>query len=395
MKNRYISGSITVVLFALMVGVAVALWEGIIPIEWLASLGYTGLFFLSLVNGVAPVAGPSQIATFFVASRLDPLLVGLSSGIGGAIGELAGYAFGYFFRAAQTPAVEAKIQRIANWKYLRISRERSFIPLFLLAAIPNPFFDPASAMAGTLRIGFLKYFVPVLLGKTVRHLAIAYSGYYALSLDVPTILRDPSMITFIDTGGLVAAVLLIALFAWIVRTYAESDPDPFLLNLTFFAFAGQCIRTSELIGERHPWMGWIVGLATFAALLVMAQSAVIRFQAKRTREHYKVILKANLQVKLSPAEIDSWADVLVRITGVDFFPGSFYKWLSKRIGSAPREDRRQKAVSILPDIFFKEVASESLVIPEESRRFLWNLYAIICFVSWIAFIVCLLIPRTL
>src|SRR5437588_10696822 len=102
MKNRYVHGGITLVLLALMCAAAVALWRGIIPTEWLASLGYKGIFVLSLINGIAPVAGPSQIATFFVASKLNPLIVGLAAGIGGAIGELAGYAFGYSFRAAQS-----------------------------------------------------------------------------------------------------------------------------------------------------------------------------------------------------------------------------------------------------------------------------------------------------
>src|SRR5205085_8654937 len=138
MKNRYVRVGIMLVLLAFMCAAAIALWRGAIPIEWLVSLGYKGIFVLSLINGIAPIGGPSQIATFFVAGKLNPMAVGLAAGIGGAIGELAGYAFGYSFRAAQSDKVERKIQRIANWRLLRISRERSFIPLFVLASIPNP-----------------------------------------------------------------------------------------------------------------------------------------------------------------------------------------------------------------------------------------------------------------
>jgi membrane protein YqaA with SNARE-associated domain len=207
-----------------MSATAIALWRGLIPIDWLASLGYKGIFFLSLVNGIAPVAGPSQIATFFVASKLNPLAVGLAAGIGGAIGELAGYAFGYSLRAAQSEAVDRKIQRIANWRFIRISRERSFAPLFILASIPNPFFDPASALAGSLRIGFTRYFVPVLLGKTVRHLAIAYAGYYAISGYVAAALREVLMMIDFDAVGFVAGVFGIALISWLV-------PTPFKFHL--------------------------------------------------------------------------------------------------------------------------------------------------------------------
>ena len=44
---------------------------------------------------------------------------------------------------------------------------------------------------------------------------------------------------------LIIAVVTIALVAWLVRTLAESDPDPLILNFTFFAFAAQCILTRE------------------------------------------------------------------------------------------------------------------------------------------------------
>src|SRR6267154_2252027 len=102
MKKRYVQRVITGVLLIAMVGLAVALWRGVIPIAWLASLGYKGIFVLSFINGVAPIAGPSQIVTFFAARTLNPLGVGLAAGIGGAIGELATYVFGYSFRESQT-----------------------------------------------------------------------------------------------------------------------------------------------------------------------------------------------------------------------------------------------------------------------------------------------------
>ncbi|PYS47895.1 MAG: hypothetical protein DMF68_14820, partial [Acidobacteria bacterium] len=116
MKNRYVHAGLTIIILAFMCAAAIALWRGMVPIEWLASFGYKGIFVLSLINGIAPVGGLSQIATFFVASKLNPLAVGLAAGVGGAIGELAGYAFGYFLRAAQSDAVESKIQRVANWR---------------------------------------------------------------------------------------------------------------------------------------------------------------------------------------------------------------------------------------------------------------------------------------
>lgn len=393
MKKRYVYNGITLVLFALMGAVAIALWRGVIPIDWLASLGYRGIFFLSLINGIAPVAGPSQIATFFVASKLNPLAIGLAAGIGGAVGELAGYTFGYFLRGSQPTKVEDKIQRIANWRFLRISRERSFIPLFVLASIPNPFFDPVSALAGLLKIGFARYFLPVLLGKTVRHLVIAYAGYHMISGKLPLIIERVSMIIFNDTAWFVVGVFGIALLAWLVRSLAESEPDPFLLNFTFFAFAGQCVLTGELIHD-GTLKGAVIGLDLAASILVIIQVLIFKQQVSRTLEHYEDVLERNNIGGCSPDEIERWAAVLVRITGVDFYP-EFYTRISRGLG--PRDKRRRQAVLILPRDKFRDggggVTPATLTVPPEERQALWRLYAGTCILSWVIFILCIVVAR--
>jgi membrane protein YqaA with SNARE-associated domain len=194
-----------------MVAAAVALWKGVISAEWLASFGYKGIFVLSLINSVSPIAGPSQIATFFVASKLNPLLVGIVGGVGGAIGELTGYLLGYSFRASLSEESEREFERFGNWRFIRISRERSFVPLFVLASIPNPFFDPASALAGSLRITFTRYFIPVLLGRTLRHVVIAYAGYYTTTTSFRGAFHSITNMTVIDSPEVGAAV-----FAWFV-----------------------------------------------------------------------------------------------------------------------------------------------------------------------------------
>jgi membrane protein YqaA with SNARE-associated domain len=141
------------------------------------------------MNSMSPIAGPSQIATFLVASKLHPLLVGVSGGLGGAIGELTGYLLGYSFRNSLSNEAEQKFERFRSWHLIQVSRERSFVPLFILASIPNPFFDPISALAGSLRLSFAKYFFPVLLGRTLRHVAIAYAGYYTATGSVLSIVN--------------------------------------------------------------------------------------------------------------------------------------------------------------------------------------------------------------
>lgn len=368
-----------------MAAAAVALWRGVISVEWLASFGYKGIFFLSLINSVSPVAGPSQIATFFVASKLNPLLVGVAGGMGGAIGELSGYVLGYSFRASVSDELQRKFERLGNWRFIRISRERSFVPLFVLASIPNPFFDPVSALAGSLKIAFTKYFVPVLLGRTLRHVIIAYAGFYTISWHLRFLAPGTTMTLFLGSLPVIGAIMLIALAAWLVRTFAESDPDPLILNFTFFAFAGQCILTNELRKVMDP--GWVLGLSLVAAVLVLLQVLTIRGHADVTLERYKTVLRDNKNDNCTPADIEHWAVALLRITGRDFSPQFF--GLGKK--------RRQEALSVLPESLFKlgedGIASTTLTIPEELRTWRWWAYVGICVASWLVFLGCILIVR--
>ncbi len=388
----------------------VCLWRGIIPIDWLVSFGYPGIFFLSLVNGVAPVAGPSQIATFFAASQLNPFAVGVAAGVGGAIGELAGYGFGYFLRGSQSD--ESQIGRITNWRFFRVSREHSFIPLLVLASIPNPLFDPVSAIAGSLRIGIARYFFPVLLGKIIRHLAIAYAGYYSINMDISTVVNNTQTIPFIDSFVFVPIVLCVALIAWIVRSFLESEPDPLVLNFTFFAFAGQCILTADLVRNIMTAESAIVGkqdvivLVLFlpAVILLFLQVNIVGWQVDKTRDYYeKLLAKPEHNIgNLPPDKIEHWAAVLVRITGVDFFP-QFYTYYIKL--ATPRDKRRKQAVSILPEDKFKikkntaaedieGINANSLIIhPEEDRKLLWQFYVWTCVASWLVFVGCIIVAR--
>jgi membrane protein YqaA with SNARE-associated domain len=408
--TKVTSLGLTVLIFGLMVGMAVALWTGWIPIEWLASLGYSGIFVLSLVNGIAPFAGPSQVATFFAASQLSPLGVGLSAGVGGAIGELAGYGFGYFLRSAQTAEMERKIERVANWRWLRISRERSFVPLLVLAALPNPFFDPASALAGSLKISFQRYFYPVLMGKVFRHLLIAFAGYYALTfMDIQQIINHPITAQIGNAAVYILAVLLIAIVVWAVRSKVESDPDPFFLNMTFFAFAGQSVLTADLYHVTRP-SGLIIFLNLLALGIVFVQLAVMKAQYSTTKEHYKTRLSENLVGRAAILEqhdneipkqiqddIEHWATILVRITGIDFYPQWYQNRLRFGVRGGPREERRRQAVSILPTDKFEvkkdHITVNALEVEEDSRKWLWRGYVGVFALSWGLFIASVLYVR--
>ena len=115
----------------------------------------------------------------------------------------------------------------------------------------------------------------------------------------------------------------------------------------------------------------------------------------KTLEYYKQCLEEKSIIGLTAGEIEHWATILVRITGVDFYP-EFYQRHFKGVGS-PREKRRKQAVSILPRDKFNcakdGVTPDLLTIPRDDRRFLWRCYAIICGLSWAVFIGCIIVVR--
>lgn len=234
-----------------------------------------------------------------------------------------------------------------------------------------------------------------LLGKTLRLVVIAYAGYYTLARNTGTGLHDVTNMTLCDSLEFIGIVVAIAIFAWLVRSSIESEPDPLLLNLTFFAFAGQCVLSADLMGENKPIdlkLIWLLDLITF--ILVFIQVRIVMGHASTTIEHYERLLRDN---KADENKIGQWAEILFRITGADFYPQFYQKWFKIRLLKNTPGRRRKQAISILPGELFKEnnhkIDGEALLIEADERKWPWRIYAGVCVMAWILFIVCLVVGR--
>lgn len=146
-------------------------------IEELASYGYFGIFLFSLLtNATIILPAPGIAIVFAFGGVLNPILVAIAAGIGAGIGELSGYLAGFSGQAVvENQTTYIKIQ---NW--MTRNNSFSFLAIFMLAAIPNPFFDLVGIVAGTLRIPVIYFLTWTILGKTVKMLFFAYAGYYSL-----------------------------------------------------------------------------------------------------------------------------------------------------------------------------------------------------------------------
>ena len=145
----------------------------------LAAVGYVGIFAVSLLgNATIILPAPSLALVFAMGSALPPLAVGLVAGVGEALGELTGYGAGFVGRAA----IEDydTYDRLTSWM-----QRRGGITVFVLSAIPNPFFDLAGIAAGTLRYPIWRFLLFCWLGKTLKTTLVAFAGYYSATIIEP------------------------------------------------------------------------------------------------------------------------------------------------------------------------------------------------------------------
>jgi len=133
-----------------------------------------GIFLASiLANGTILLPAPGVALVAAVGGVLNPLLVSLAAGFGAAIGELVGYIAGF--------GGQLVVERITLYdRLLQWMRRYGALTIFVLAAVPNPFFDLAGMAAGSLRVPVRRFFLWCLLGKLVKMLAFAYSGALAV-----------------------------------------------------------------------------------------------------------------------------------------------------------------------------------------------------------------------
>jgi membrane protein YqaA with SNARE-associated domain len=151
------------------------------PVEFFKSrleiYGYFGIFLIMLFSSatiILPV--PGLAAVFFAAKFLDPVLLGVAAGAGSALGESTGYFFGQggkaFAEGRNIDAYEKGKRWLKKW---------GFWIVFAFAATPSPA-DIIGIAAGALGYPFWRFLLANFLGKTLKSIAIAYTGLTVLHL---------------------------------------------------------------------------------------------------------------------------------------------------------------------------------------------------------------------
>ncbi len=141
--------------------------------------GYPGIFALSfLASATIVLPAPGLLPVFSLGrAGLDPFLIGLSAGAGSTLGEMSGYLAGF---SGQAIVENRKVyDGLVRWM-----RRYGLLVIFVLALVPNPFFDLAGMVSGALRVPIWQFLLATFAGKTVKMVAVAVLGR-----DFPELLR--------------------------------------------------------------------------------------------------------------------------------------------------------------------------------------------------------------
>jgi membrane protein DedA with SNARE-associated domain len=185
----------TVRLIVAVSGIILALTPGLILLlfpditDGLTGLSYAGVFLMNLASTATfyfPVPGLTLAAQTIIATEGDksglPWLVAIAGGLGMALGEITAYYAGYLgaeiVRGRDMkgpkrlqPTIE-RFMRFVSW----LMDRWGVATLFVLSAVPNPMFEFAGLTAGSVRMPFRRFIVPVAAGKIVRAMVLAYYG---------------------------------------------------------------------------------------------------------------------------------------------------------------------------------------------------------------------------
>ncbi|HXK34745.1 MAG TPA: VTT domain-containing protein [Dehalococcoidia bacterium] len=175
-------------------GVIVAFVPGVVFIlfdldEAIEGFGLASVFLTNLISTATlfvPVPGITAAANVLIVAEAErsnhPWLVGIAGGAGMAIGEFTAYyagAAGAHAARRHELRIPERFRPIAErvWRAVETLMHRwGTLTLFVLAAIPDPFFEIAGVTAGSVGMSVRRYFIAVLAGCIVRGLTLAYIG---------------------------------------------------------------------------------------------------------------------------------------------------------------------------------------------------------------------------
>jgi membrane protein YqaA with SNARE-associated domain len=163
-------------------------------IEKIQPHSYYGLFLIALLTSAPiPIFIPNSVIVFMLGTVLNPLLIGIISGLGNTAGNyltyLAGHAgtrflssfFGSISPEDQPSGRLRKIlDRLKVSRWYHLAQRRRLLALFIVSSLPNPLLTPMIISLGSARVTAWKVILISWTGQTLQAIILAYLGHLGL-----------------------------------------------------------------------------------------------------------------------------------------------------------------------------------------------------------------------
>jgi membrane protein YqaA with SNARE-associated domain len=141
--------------------------------EILAAYGYLGLFLICLIgNSSVLIPFPFALFVYSVGSVCNPFIVGIICGIGSVVGKMVSYLLG---RGSHMFLNGRSVGKVTMLEFLE---KYGAIGLFLYSMTPLPD-DLVLFPLGVINFSIKKTFIPMLIGKTIFCVVVAFAGAYS------------------------------------------------------------------------------------------------------------------------------------------------------------------------------------------------------------------------
>jgi len=172
-KNEALIGGISL---AVTIILSVLIIQHRTYVDQIAEWGYFGCFFINvLASGTLVMPGFGAVLTFTLGGVLNPAIVGAVAGIGEAIGAIGAYFTGYAGRGLFRDSKSSLYLRFSN-----IIDRHGSKAVFLISSLITPIYYPFAVFVGTLRFGWVRFFLATWAGRTIKNMTLAYLGYFGL-----------------------------------------------------------------------------------------------------------------------------------------------------------------------------------------------------------------------
>ena len=166
--------------------------------------GYPGVFLLALLcNLTFFLPAPLVVPIYAMGVTHNPVILGLCSGLGSAIGEFSSYIIGLGGSNIITERYNEQV-RITK----RLLERHGALLIFVFALTPLPD-DLLLVTYGIIKYNLKKAFSAMLLGKILMNTFVAYAGKYSFEFVWGNIVTlNPTQIILFGLPVLIVAVYL-------------------------------------------------------------------------------------------------------------------------------------------------------------------------------------------